>query len=113
MAISEFRTDRIGRVIAAAQLVSEAKANDPQGVGASEAAKAAMWTGWSELLRIGARAKHSDIPAAGTRIYRQERIRATIQVVDEIGPEARESLSIGFAIYEIAWNGFFEIRGFV
>ncbi len=106
MAISEFRTDRIGRIIAASQVVTEAKAQDPQGVGASDAAKTAMWTGWSELLRIGARAKHSDIPATGTRITPRERVKAARVVVVELEPRADEDVLLGLHIFQMAQYGF-------
>lgn len=106
MAISEFRTDRIGRIIAAAQLVSEVKASDPKGIGASEAAKAAIWSGWSELLRIAARAKHSDIPAAGTRITPRERVKAARVVVVELEPRADEDVLLGLHIFQMAQYAF-------
>ncbi len=106
MAISEFRTDRIGRMIAASQLLSEAKANDPQGIGASEAAKLAMWAGWSQLLRIGARVKHSDIPVAGTRITLRDRVKAARVVVVEVEPRADEDVLLGLHVFQLAQYAF-------
>lgn len=106
MAISEFRTDRIGRLIAASAVLSEAKADNPRGVGPGDEAKAAIWTGWAELLRIKATATHSDIPPPGTRIAINDRVKAARVVVLEVEPMADKDIMLGLHVFEMAQYAF-------
>jgi hypothetical protein len=109
MAISDFDTSRGARCWASAQILIEAKANDPQGVGPCKEDRMAMWSGWSELMSIAKRAEQSDIPKHGTQITIGDRVGAARVVVEEVEPRARKDVLLGLHIFEMAHWAFEKI----
>lgn len=110
MALDDRDTSQMARIVAGAQVLMEAHQDNPHAErqGRRISAKG-LWDGWSEVLDIAERARHTDIPAARSKITSSERIKAAAEVMREQIPGAIKDIAKGLPIFEELHHRFLSI----